>query len=586
MKAFVWDPSYEVGHPRIDAEHKVLVGWTNDVLALQGQPEVGDRLAEILGRLLQYARVHFSAEEALMAEYGIDERHATSHREAHRAFADEVRRIQQLPFEAEQLRRTGEFLSGWLLGHILSYDKALARELSLDGTAAHQRLPRLGREQRGLLAVLTQIIDGMPVAAFVLDDSQRVRYWNRACVRLSGVPAHEVFGTTQPWRGFYPSARPVLANLLFSDDVDRALREAYPDARRDETLIAGTVQAEVHFPQMGEGGRWLHCIAAPLYDENGQLIGAVEALLDVTERRLARQALLDSQGRLAQEVAARTQELVRRTEELARSNAQLHRAWLTSIKVFTGLMEVRGSGLAGHARRVAESARDIARHMGLTETEVQDVFLGGLLHDVGKLGLPDVVLTTAVREMTPAEWHQYRQHALLGEQALMPMDNLQVVAKFVRSHHERFDGLGHPDGLHGEQIPMGARILALANELDHLLHGRQTAVALTPAMARQQVSEARGSRFDPAVVDAWLALDPLHATPEDRIVSVSQLRPGDILARDWVSSDGLLLLAAEREFDARLIEQIRQFQAKSPRPVRLHIRPVSGDLRARRPTHQ
>lgn len=306
-------------------------------------------------------------------------------------------------------------------------------------------------------------------------------------------------------------------------------------------------------------------------------------LLHTVEQALARKRLKEERDRLLELTRQQNAQLTRlngelearvaqRTEALNRSNAQLHRAWLTSIKVFTGLMEVRGGGLAGHARRVAETARDIARQMRLSETDVQDVFLGGLLHDVGKLGLPDAVLATPLRDMTSGELQQYRRHAVLGEQALMPLENLQTVAGYVRSHHERFDGRGHPDGLHGEDIPLGARILALANDLDHLLHDQRPAGETPLSLVRQRVTEMREGRFDPQVVDAWLALDHARAANDDQVVTVGALRPGDVLARDWFSEDGLLLLAAERRFDAALIQQVRQFQASTARPIRLHVR--------------
>lgn len=306
-------------------------------------------------------------------------------------------------------------------------------------------------------------------------------------------------------------------------------------------------------------------------------------LLHTVEQALTRKHLKEERDRLLALTRQQNEELVelnraledrvaQRTEALAKANDQLHRAWLTSIKVFTGLMEMRGGGLAGHARRVAELAREMARQMGLNDAEVQDVFLAGLLHDVGKLGLPDAVLTKSLREMSPAEVHQYRTHAALGEQALMPLENLQKAARFVRSHHERYDGRGQPDALVGEQIPLGARILALANDLDNLLHGRLAQKSVQLNLVREQVIELRGARYDPSVVDAWLALLQRPAASVELSVGAAELQPGDILSQDWVNADGMLMLAAERELDARLIEQIQQYQARAAQPVRLHVR--------------
>jgi PAS domain-containing protein len=98
-------------------------------------------------------------------------------------------------------------------------------------------------------------------------------------------------GTKEPWRGFYATARPVLANIIMDDGGEGALAPLYPDGHWRSPLIDGAVEAEIYFTHMGESGRWLHCIAAPLRDSRGRLIGAVETLQDVTDRRLARPAL-------------------------------------------------------------------------------------------------------------------------------------------------------------------------------------------------------------------------------------------------------------------------------------------------------
>jgi response regulator RpfG family c-di-GMP phosphodiesterase len=160
------------------------------------------------------------------------------------------------------------------------------------------------------------------------------------------------------------------------------------------------------------------------------------------------------------------------------------------------------ASVSGHSRRVADLARKIALKLNFPATEAQDVMLAGLLHDVGKIGLPDELLSKPVSHMSGDELGLLRKHPVTGQAALMGLENLRKAGTFIRGHHERWDGQGYPDRLSGLAIPYGARVLAVANDFDALQIGtlsprklkQDEAGGLHPAEPRQALLPPGGGR--------------------------------------------------------------------------------------------
>ncbi len=145
---------------------------------------------------------------------------------------------------------------------------------------------------------LGQIIDGSAVAAFVIDRQHRVTHWNRACASLTGVSAENVIGTCEQWRAFYPAERPCLADLVVDELADRELTAYYATKQLHRSrIVEGGYEAQDFFPAFGNGGRWLYFTAAPLRDNEGKVVGAIETLQDITEQKLAEERLRDSEER-------------------------------------------------------------------------------------------------------------------------------------------------------------------------------------------------------------------------------------------------------------------------------------------------
>lgn len=145
--------------------------------------------------------------------------------------------------------------------------------------------------------ITAAILESFPVASFVIDAEHRVSHWNRACEVLTGVPGHQVVGTTNQWQAFYSNQRLVMADLILRGGDEQQVTQLYGGKFSSSRAIPGTYEAEDFFPRLGDGGRWLYFTAAPLRNEHGTVIGAIETLQDITERREAELALKESEGR-------------------------------------------------------------------------------------------------------------------------------------------------------------------------------------------------------------------------------------------------------------------------------------------------
>ncbi len=243
----------------------------------------------------------------------------------------------------------------------------------------------------------------------------------------------------------------------------------------------------------------------------------------------------------------------------------LKKGFLISIHVLSNLIELREGALAGHSRRVADLARKIAQRMGLSEAETQDVLVAGLLHNIGKIGLSDKILKKPFDALTTEERAEVVKHPVRAQAALMALEQLNEVGKIIRSHHERFDGRGYPDGLTGLAIPLGARILALVNDYYAQQIGSLATKRMNAEEASQFIKESRGKRYDPQVVDTFFGtvgvVEPLAESRwRDLQVSVEQLKPGMVLARNIMTRDGVRLLENGCLLRVDLIEQIRDFE--------------------------
>jgi diguanylate cyclase (GGDEF)-like protein len=188
---------------------------------------------------------------------------------------------------------------------------------------------------------------------------------------------------------------------------------------------------------------------------------------------------------------------------------------LAVVESFIAALEARDYPTGQHSRRVAVLSLRLALALGLTWSDACIVGMGGLLHDLGKVAMPDAILFKHGK-LSAAEIEYMARHPLIGEEILAPLPSLRAVAALVRAHHEWINGSGYPDGLRGDGIPLGARIVAVSDAYDAIISHRIYRQARAPAEATKELHEAAGKQFDPRVVEALDRL--LVATPQASLI--------------------------------------------------------------------
>lgn len=269
-------------------------------------------------------------------------------------------------------------------------------------------------------------------------------------------------------------------------------------------------------------------------------------------------------------VQARTKALSESLAATDKAHRDLRQSYTSTVRVFCELIESRSSILKGHGRRVADLARNIARKLGVSDAEQQTLVLASMLHDMGKIGLPDELLSKPYSTLHAEERSVVMTHPTRAETLLMGISPLREAAAIVRAHHEHFDGTGYPDGSAGLAIPHLARILAVANAFDSLQLGTMVGRTLSPKDALDFIVANRGKRYDPSVVDAFVSVGVLlqaeRANTEQRL-RPAMLKAGMVLARDLIHADGYLLLSKGFVIDDAIIEQLLRLERTEGRAV-------------------
>lgn len=223
-------------------------------------------------------------------------------------------------------------------------------------------------------------------------------------------------------------------------------------------------------------------------------------LIRSIERALAKRRVEMARKRYQKKLERRVRD---RTAELRAALDDVSTTYQNTLLALVSALDTREHETSDHSQRVVEYTLAIADRMGLRGAELNEIGRGALLHDIGKIGVPDAVLLKPGK-LTDDEWLEMRKHPEMGFMMISPIPFLAIPSQIVLSHQERFDGSGYPKGLHGEEIHIGSRIFAVADTLDAMTSDRPYRLGTSFANAMAEIARCGGTQFDPDVVKAFL----------------------------------------------------------------------------------
>lgn len=266
-----------------------------------------------------------------------------------------------------------------------------------------------------------------------------------------------------------------------------------------------------------------------------------EGLFEIINRQNLE--LKDLNASLEEKVEKRTEQLRKSLLVIEQTHDALKKQYTDSVKVFAKIIEMRPGIKSGHAKYIAEHAREVALRMGMDANEVKDVVYAGLLLQLGKMSLPDNLLTMSLGGMNSQQKKRFLNHAQEGQNLLKGIEPLHNAAELISHQYEYYDGSGEPQGLAGKAIPLGARILTVIRDYITYLDGTITGATMTIEQVNSRLSSKKALLYDPEVVDTFLALLAASQHTDERPVieiSWTQLQAGMEIA-EVITNDVLYL---------------------------------------------
>ncbi len=255
-----------------------------------------------------------------------------------------------------------------------------------------------------------------------------------------------------------------------------------------------------------------------------------------------------------------------RTSKITKLNTTLKHSLLNSVRVLVGLIEGYDAAIGSHSKRVAILAVETAKALGLTKEEIFDIEIAALLHDIGTLSIPENVLNQ-FKDVTDNEISLVRQHTIFAQSVLSPVENFKNAGLLIRHHEELNDGSGFPDRLKADDIPIGSKIIGVANVYDKI-RGHKTAFAkqatskkINEEVAMQNLSKLAGTYYDRDIIDAFInVIHELHTKKKKfDLIGIEKLKPNHILAKNLYTTKGELIAPKGTKLSSFIIQRLHVY---------------------------
>jgi putative nucleotidyltransferase with HDIG domain len=347
-------------------------------------------------------------------------------------------------------------------------------------------------------------LDNLDISSFKIlcvDDEPNILSAMRRMFMLSGFSIEEATSGAQALQKLEQQEFHLILSDMQMPEMNGAellaqVRQRWPKAMR--LMLTGTADLKTAISAINEGEIYRY-LTKPWNDE--ELVSTVKSALErfvlIRERDNLLELTKQQNQSLADMVNTLEEKVKERTAELSNSYEELRGSYIASVKAYSTLIGLRDRALLAHSKSVADLAVRMAKVANLSQNDTQDIYIAGLLHDIGKIGLSDETLSNLSKGVGGYSKKLYEAHAKAGQDCLAGLYQMERIALYIGTHHERFNGTGFPDRLKGDAIPLGGRILAVVEAFEEVQIKKKDVEQLSPREAALLINEYSGTAFCP-----------------------------------------------------------------------------------------